>query len=382
MEFDSKVSIVLCTDYFPPKDGGVETVVQKLATSLSEKGAEVTVLALSGSTDTNTEASFNVAYVSSIELTGYIGLQSKLSMRYPFEFYKLVNDIDPDVIHLHNRFFFTSIASVLASAFSPSIRDIPLVTTFHLGDIGHLDGLGGVVASVYDKMATKALTTKSESVITVSDSIVDEVLPNSTKSVVVPNGVDASEFTPGSFSVDNPTVLFVGRLVENKGPLEFVRAAEKLRNAHPEVTFKMIGTGPLQAKIEESLLDHGNSDLLETVEYVESMPETMADADIFCRPSYSEGLPLTLLEAMASGLPVVVSDVAGVGDILDDGDTGLLVKPGNVDTLVSNLDYLLENPDEAIAMGERARETVLDGYTWDSRSESVVEIYSEILKSD
>jgi len=108
----------------------------------------------------------------------------------------------------------------------------------------------------------------------------------------------------------------------------------------------------------------------------------MADADIFCRPSYSEGLPLTLLEAMASGLPVVVSDVAGVGDILDDGDTGLLVKPGNVDTLVSNLDYLLENPDEAIAMGERARETVLDGYTWDSRSESVVEIYSEILKSD
>ena len=96
-------------------------------------------------------------------------------------------------------------------------------------------------------------------------------------------------------------------------------------------------------------------------------------------PSWQETFGLVYLEAMAHGKPVVAVQGQGVDGIVTHGETGILVKPRDIDTLVEALDFLLSHPEEAKAIGERSRNMVLKNYTWEKNAKRTIEVYHEVL---
>ena len=105
----------------------------------------------------------------------------------------------------------------------------------------------------------------------------------------------------------------------------------------------------------------------------------MALCDMFCLPSWEEGFGVVYLEAMAHGKPVIACRGEGIEDVVTDGETGLLVKPRDVDSLAEAIRFLLDHSDKAKTIGEQARSLVLENYTWEKNAERTLRVYKEVL---
>ncbi len=152
-------------------------------------------------------------------------------------------------------------------------------------------------------------------------------------------------------------MLFVGRLAAVKGLPLLLEAVARLRQAHPGVQLTVVGEGPDRPALEAQARALGLEGAV-TFTGAQS-PAQVADrleqSDLLVLPSFAEGVPVVLMEAMASRLPVVATRVGGVQELVEDGESGLLVPPGCVESLVGALDRLLSDPDLCQRMGARGR---------------------------
>lgn len=258
----------------------------------------------------------------------------------------------------------------------------PIVTTLHLGDISEIGGIGGFAGRVYEQTVGRLLLRRSDRVIVVSERVGRKaeqlgVPPN--RIHIVPNGVDVSTFAPGQSAPMDPKILFVGRLVRNKGPDTLLDAVPAIRERHPNVTVEFVGTGPLESKLRQRAKELRLQDTVVFSGYVDSVADRLKEATVFCRPSLSEGLPLTLLEAMASGVPPVVTPIAGVEDVVSDGDTGCLVPVRDPDTLANCISGLLADEKRRTRIGENARAYVTENHSWEQRANNIARIYYTVV---
>jgi len=196
----------------------------------------------------------------------------------------------------------------------------------------------------------------------------------------IPMGVDMEErFIPDTLAERSPNrLLFVGRLVEQKGVRHLIHAMRAIKRTHPQAVLDIIGEGPERALLEQ---------LAETEEMRESirfhgavenaaLPGWYAGAAVFVSPTLAEGFGLTLVEAMACGCAVVVSDLPAVRDIVRDGETGLLCPPGNSDALAKSICFLLDHSETRARMGKAGRESVRSRFDWST----VAERYAELIE--
>ncbi|MBI4412436.1 MAG: glycosyltransferase family 4 protein [Deltaproteobacteria bacterium] len=199
------------------------------------------------------------------------------------------------------------------------------------------------------------------------------------KVAYVPNGVDLERFS-GRGVIDpikrgrslcghaHPTpirLLSIGRLVENKGYRYLIEALSLLKADFPQVKLVIYGQGPLKVPLTglaRSLNVGGQIEIRSPVAR-EEMPQVYCDFDFFVLPSLTEGLPMTILEAMAIRLPIVASDIAGVREILDE-NTATLAAARNPADLAHKLKWVLDHPDAADKKAELAHEKVRQ-YDWD-----------------
>lgn len=372
--------VLLCSDYLPPNDGGVEQVVEILARRLNAAGIETGVFTLAGD-ETPALAdhdSISLFRANTIDLTGTIGLQSTVSPQALFGFGNVLETFDPDLVHVHNRFFFTSYACGVVHA---SRADVPIVTSLHLGDIGEIDGVGGMVAELFEQTAGRLLLRASDHVVTVSEAVATQArkLNQNVPVSVVRNAVELAEF-PHS-PPDGKEVVFVGRLVRNNGPRDLVAAVPHVLEEHPDAHFHIVGTGPLEDELTKEADDLGVSESVSFHGFVDDITDAYDTADVFCRPSYSEGLPLTVLESMASGVPPVVSEIAGVPEVVSHEETGMLVTPGDIDELVRSLIWTLDDTERLTQLGEQAREYAEANLSWDQRVHKVLSVYQQTVDS-
>ena len=174
-------------------------------------------------------------------------------------------------------------------------------------------------------------------------------------------GIDLDEYTLKTHrEADQITVGTVGRLTEQKNHKAILDIAERLLGSN--IQFEIAGDGELyeeiQAEIEERRLTnvtlHG---------FVDDAPAFLKSLDIYLQPSHWEGLCITVLEAMAVGLPVVGSDVGGIERNVEQGTSGYLYSSNDVDGFVSAIKTLAEDPERRHRFGERGREIVKDGFT-------------------
>jgi glycosyltransferase involved in cell wall biosynthesis len=302
--------------------------------------------------------------------------------------WNLLREFDPDIVHVEGRFFFNTILGALCC--NNPLKDQPkLVTTFQVGDINNISGVGGSVGRIYDQFVVRGLLSHSDGIITVSNAVAEYVqslgIPRR-EITVIPNGVDCTEFTPQRDNEDDDVdIIYVGRLIENNGPNTFIRALPSVLEQYSErASIVIVGDGPMKQELKAKVESLG---IENSVTFTGQVPhdrvaDLMANAKVFCRPSLTEGLPLTTLEAMASGCPPVVTPVAGVPEIIEDGKTGRLVSVNDSRDVAKALVLLLNNPAELSTIRAAAREFVVGNYDWESRAESVLRVYKDAIQSE
>ena len=183
-------------------------------------------------------------------------------------------------------------------------------------------------------------------------------------------------FYSRKINVDNYNIIFVGRLVSQKGVDLLVKAFAKLTEKVPEARLILVGDGPEKSHLQclaEKLGVIGKIIFSGFVHH-SKIRDFLHEASVFVLPSRSEGLPNALLQAMAAGLPCVATSVGGVPDIIKDGVNGILVPPEREDLLAEALEKVLLDKNMARRLGEEARRSVLH-----LRLDRIVDSYSKLI---
>jgi glycosyltransferase involved in cell wall biosynthesis len=201
--------------------------------------------------------------------------------------------------------------------------------------------------------------------------------------VVVHNGIETSTTVepsrPPEVPEGAPLLLHVGRLAPVKGQRELIEAVARL--SHVDASALLVGKdletgGAYERELRARAAELGVGERVVFAGYRDDVPALLAAADIFVLPSWVEGLPLTVLEAMAAGRPVVASRVGGTPEVVADGETGILVPPGDVGALAHAVDYLLADPERARRLGESGRRRVEEHFSLAAMSERVLAEYA------
>lgn len=173
------------------------------------------------------------------------------------------------------------------------------------------------------------------------------------------DGVDLDRFAPEAGagttgSPDQVRLVFVGRLADGKGLFDLLDAVDRLTTAGADIHLDVVGEGPLAARLTETI--EARDIPVSLLGYRDNVPALLSRSDVLVLPSYREGTPRVISEAMAAGLPVVSTAIAGIPEQVDDAETGYLVDPGDIDGLTDRLERLIRDADRRREFGERAQE--------------------------
>jgi phosphatidylinositol alpha-mannosyltransferase len=200
---------------------------------------------------------------------------------------------------------------------------------------------------------------------------------------VIPNGIDLDAFKPGLTPIrhlrdDKLNILFVGRLEKRKGLGDLLRAYRLLQTRVPRTRLIIVGDGPLRGNVESYVARYRLPDVIMAGYVPETVkPRYYASADIFCAPATgAESFGIVLLEALASGLPVVATEVPGYMSVLEPGHDSVTVQPRSWRELAASLVVLARDAELRRRMGDYAREKAWR-YSWPSVASQVVDVYEE-----
>ncbi len=180
---------------------------------------------------------------------------------------------------------------------------------------------------------------------------------------IVHCGVDPSRYAPKPVRT-GLQALFVGRLAGVKGVPILITAIERLAKIHPDLTLRLVGDGPDRPALEAEVAKRGLQDRIVFLGYRSQaeVAEELAQTDVFVLPSFAEGVPVVLMEAMAAQVPVLTTRIAGVPELVEDGVNGRLVPPGDTDAFAQALDEMLSTPDTRKAYGVAGRARVVAAF--------------------
>jgi glycosyltransferase involved in cell wall biosynthesis len=214
--------------------------------------------------------------------------------------------------------------------------------------------------------------------------------------VTLPCGADPEMFRPPDaaervamrarwkLAEDGTAIVFTGRFVDEKRLPDLIDAFAQLRPRHPRATLVLAGDGPRRKELAARVMAAG---LTAHVRFLGMLPpeqvaEVLRLADVYVLPSASEGIPCSLVEAAASGLPSVVTDIPGTGMLVWQDVTGLRVPVGDVPALAAAIEVLMGDPDARVRMGRAARARFLERFTIDCVRQGFEKVYRELTGPD
>ncbi|CAN5135481.1 glycosyltransferase family 4 protein [soil metagenome] len=281
----------------------------------------------------------------------------------------------PDVVHVHEPL--APLVAVAATALGPG----PVVGTFHAWSSS--DRLYRLLSPVTRRVAGRLDARIAVSVAARQFAAHGLGLPPG-RWRVIPNGVDAAAFAsatalPELVDPDRPLLLFVGRLEPRKGLEVLIRAFLRLRASRPRLRLCVVGDGPERARCQELIPPSIRPDALFVGSVAATeLPRYHASADVFVAPATGgESFGIVLLEAMASGLPVVASDIPGYRTVMTDGRQGRVVRAGDALALSEALGDLLANDRLRAAMADQGRQTAR-AHDWPVVGRRIERVYAEV----
>ncbi|MFA6243776.1 MAG: glycosyltransferase family 4 protein [Candidatus Hydrogenedentales bacterium] len=196
---------------------------------------------------------------------------------------------------------------------------------------------------------------------------------------IVHCGVDVRQYTPRTHEGTGKRLIFVGRLAAVKGVPVLLEAFAALAAKHPELTLTLAGDGPDRAWIEAFARERGIASRVTVTGYVsqERIRELLAQSDIFVMASFAEGVPVVLMEAMATGLPVVTTHIAGIPELVEDGVSGYLVPPGDCASLGARVESLLSDAALRTCFGSAGRAKVEAEFDSAKNAQALMELFAD-----
>lgn len=302
-----------------------------------------------------------------------------------FRLYRHLRRIRPDIVHTHS-----SKAGILGRLAAVA-AGVPVIVHAPHGHVFY--GYFGWMASQACVLTERLAARWTDRIITLTDlGKQDHVryrIGPPEQFVPISCGIDLSRFLHAEregqalrdgfhLRPGEHVVLWAGRLVPIKGCDSFLRACAIVGRQYDRVRFIIVGDGPLAGPLRELASTLGLHDRVQFMGQREDIPAWMWSADIFVLSSLNEGLGRVLLEAMACHRPVVATAVGGVGEIVQAGETGLLVPPSDPDCLAEGMLTLLRDPEMARTFGERGYQRAL-GFDTRAMVDKTAALYESLL---
>ena len=183
--------------------------------------------------------------------------------------------------------------------------------------------------------------------------------------------------------IDDMAILIgtVGRLVSVKGHAVLLKALRILSESHHNVTLIIVGDGPLRGQLEREVRNLGLERSVIFAGHQAQSYDFINMMDVFVLPSLHEGIPMVLLEALALQRPVVATCVGGIPEVISQGETGLLAKPGDAVSLAESIRQLVENRSKALSIGESGRLRVEKEFNAQIMAKRTIDMYETVLSN-
>ncbi len=282
-----------------------------------------------------------------------------------------------DVVHIHTALV-PAVTMIRAGALAFAVRLRGAKVTLHV----HSGAVELWITSRGRRLLARAALSPAHRVVTMSNPTRDAlVAAGARRAMVIDNGIDVDRFTPGEGSGATPQILYAGLLTPRKGVVDLMEASASLSRRGVAHELVLAGGIPDEGPDAEATVRAAappNARLLGAQPYGE-MPALYRSADVFCLPSWFEAMPLSILEAMASGLPVVATDVGDVRRLVEHGVTGLVVPAKRPELLAHALGELLSDPSKRRAMGAAGRDAAAGRFTIGRMIDEIDGLYAQLV---
>lgn len=373
------IKISMLINGYYPRIGGAERQLGFIAPRLQVKGFKVIILTRKFPGLSSYEEIDGIP-VHRLPVPGFKAIAS---LSYTISALFLLGKIKPDILHSH-ELFSTTTTSVAAKL----IFHRPVVVTLHssgfFGDVTRLKKkfLGNQRLKIFRQYVDRFIT--------ISHLVGNELIQtgiNPEKLVHIPNSVDTDYFKPLppndetrhqirsnlGLSSDAVLIIYTGRLSEEKRPINLIKAWPVIHKRFPNSFLIILGSGQQENTIRKQL-----SEGIFMLGEVNDVLPYLQSSDIFVLPSAAEGLSVSLLEAMACGLPSVATDVGGTPEVLVDKKRGLLVPSDDIQALQNAIIDLLQQPDIRTEMGKESREFVINNFSLEMAVDRLSKLYEKL----
>jgi len=373
--------ILILNSEYPPIGGGAANASAHIARELVKMGEQVTVLTVRYKNLPHSEDEMGVRVIR------LPGLRRKADRSTAFEqtVFMLCAALLglPLVLRLRPQIAlsFFGVPSGAAAWFWSFFLPFPYIVCLRGGDVpgfrpydfaGYHRLLGPLLRKVWRRAA--AVVANSQGLRNLAQAFDPRV-----DIQVIPNGVDLERFKAASRDWEPAQLLFVGRIVYQKGLDLLFNALGSLQNKAWQLT--LVGDGPRVERLKEQAKNLKIADRLKFAGWQsrEQLAEYYGEANLFVYPSRHEGMPNAVLEAMASGLPVLASRIAGNEELVTDDQTGTLVPPEDVAALRTALEKILPDVEGRRRMGAAARKRVEENYSWQRVAKEYLQLIHKVL---
>ncbi|HHT84737.1 MAG: glycosyltransferase family 4 protein [Bacillota bacterium] len=377
--------LMLTWEYPPDHVGGLGRHVCHLSEAMAKLGAEVTVLTrgVRGRPLIREQAGVEVIPAVPYDLhpPSFVTWAAQFNVSLMETCNKFFSKGRFDLIHAHDW-----IVAYAARALKHS-WEVPLIATIHATECGRQKGLHTPMQH-HISQTEWWLCYEAWKVITCSAFMKNEVqslfsVPGD-KTKVIPNGIPDSWFGVEKRLAADPLVLYVGRLVPEKGPHILLEAMNEVVFHYPAAKLVVAGGGPMEGHLKDMVYRNGLARIVEFTGHVgdEELSDLYSRAWLTAFPSSYEPFGIVALEAMATGTPCVVGDAGGLSELVDHGITGYKVQPDNPGALAKTLVYLIGDSRKREQLARNARELVKRNYRWEDVARRTLALYKDVVEAN
>jgi len=382
------MKILQVTPFYPPYVGGVERHAYNLARELQLLGNEVNIIT----------SNFPRCYSSERNVTRLPILCKPGLVPICPSIFKSLKEIQTDVVHMHTPPRFFPEATTFFYKFFK--RKVPLVITNHSPISEGLISLERAVYIFHNHLIQRWVHKNVQRIIVqgeaakkeLSQMILKDIFQSFSRKIrIIPNGVDCEVFDPRKYRARNArkkfgileenVIIFIGRLVKYKGVDYLLKALQLIKRDLQDVILVIVGDGAQKRHLEalcQKLDIHPNVRFLGWLPY-EDIPLILSLASVLVYPSVNEGVTTVVLEAMSMAKPVVVTNAGCIPDVVQDGQTGFVVKTRNVPQLADAVLSILSDKKLAFLMGRHGRRLIQEKYSWNIIAKQHLKVYEEAL---
>lgn len=361
-------------DIYPDVTGGLEIHAHEMSKMQADRGHEVTVFTSNNANLPELELKDGYHIVRYRRIMKIFGNSISVDLLL-----KLIRNRKKfDIIHAHSHLFLsTNICAIIRI-----LGSSPLIISNH----GLMSASAPVwLNELYLKSIGRWTLSRADKIICYTDEEKERLTTflhiDERKIVVIPNGIKTDLFRPDKKASRSgpPTLLWVGRFVPGKGVTVLLDAFSLVNKKFPDVRLILVGDGPSRNNTTRQTQNSGLTNSVEIIVHIDNkkLPEIYNKSDIFVLPSLMEGVPRTMLEAMACGKPVIITEFPHLEKIVN--GAGLFTPPKDPVMLSENIIRLLNDRELASNLGVQGRMRIVQQYSWDDTVEKTLTVYKSLL---